>query len=256
MYVLFIVLLVFLLVFLIVYFKHLFNIRYLLYNFERCNCIVFGPKGTGKDLLFSYVIRRRKKPYVSNVNYCYKKIKSKTLPLTSISLAPNTIESTCSNNISKVKLSIKEGVDYYISDAGVYLPSYLDSKLYRLYPSMPLYYALSRHLTNSNIHANCQSLTRVWKALREQADFYVRTKKTTKFGPVLITKIITYDKYESAEANLLPLKTRFFNKTSKAQSDLFFSQHGDIRSFHIFQFTWSNKYDSRFYKKVFTGRRA
>lgn len=34
--------------------------RFVIRQFERCNCIVFGKKGTGKDLLFNLAINGRK----------------------------------------------------------------------------------------------------------------------------------------------------------------------------------------------------
>ena len=88
------------------------------------------------------------------------------------------------------------------------LPSQYDTKLYKSYPSFPIFYALSRHLYNSNIHCNTQNLSRVWKALREQADFYIKCIEVKKpfilglFGFLRID-FICYDKYESANNSLL-----------------------------------------------------
>ncbi len=144
-----------------------------------------------------------------------------------------------------------ENKDIYISDIGVYLPSYMDSKLYSKFPSMPVFYALSRHLYNCNVHCNTQNIERGWKALREQADFYIQVKKTYKiFNWLFITKYISYDKYESAKQNLLPIKNRLLNKYSKAENDIYNAQNGDIRIGYIFQTKRKLYYDTRAMEKI------
>jgi len=103
--------------------------------------------------------------------------------------------------------------DYYISDAGVYLPSQYDKELDRRYPSMPLYYALSRQLHRQNIHANVQALGRLWKKLREHADSYILIKKTVDKGDYFVVHTVSYDRYESAERRLLPNKNKQYGAT-------------------------------------------
>lgn len=219
-----------------------------LWNFKHCNVLVGGKKGTGKDLLFQWVINKRKDYYYSNLSYggLHKKIS-----LHEVSCEPNDYNNIVNDKIEKQKHKLYENKDIYISDIGVYLPSYMDSKLYSKFPSMPVFYALSRHLYNCNVHCNTQNIERGWKALREQADFYIQVKRTYKiFNWLFITKYISYDKYESAKQNLLPIKNRLLNKYSKAENDLYNAQNGDIRIGYIFQTKRKLYYDTRAMEKI------
>ena len=233
--------------FLFFYIRNKININNMLWHFKNGNVIVSGKKGRGKDLLFQYVIYKRKDFYYSNINYGgFRKI----IPLSEVSCAPNTYDSFIKDTITKTKHKFKEGKDIYISDGGSFLPSQMDSILHKAYPSMPLYYALSRHLYNSNVHVNTQNLERVWKALREQADFYPVCKRVYKWLPgFLIIKVISYDKYDSAIKGLLPLNKRM-NKDSKNQFDLYTAQNGDIRKFYVFVSKRKIKYNTRAFEKV------
>ena len=238
--------------------KHLLFVRDLLYNFKRCNVIVYGKKGCGKDLIFNFVINKRKEPYYSNISYSehtnshlFKKI-----GLKEVSCEPNDYNRFVNDTIVKTPHLLKEGANIYISDIGVFLPSYMDSKLYQKFPSMPIFYALSRHLYDTNVHCNTQNLERGWKALREQADFYVRCVRTYKVFGWLITKVITYDNYESARKGLLPIKSRFLNKYSRAEVDIYNAQNGNIKSGHIFQRKKNIHYNTRAFEKIcLKGRR-
>lgn len=228
--------------------KHAIFCKNIINNFKSCNVITYGKKGTGKDLLTQWVINQRKnEEYYANLSYGNK---YNNVQLKAVSVEPNTYETIVNNVITLGEHKFYEKADIYISDVGIYLPSYMDSILYKKYPSLPIFYALSRHLYECNIHCNCQNLGRVWKALREQADFYINTKKTFKFFGFLIIKCVTYDKYESAQKNLLPLKTRLFNKYSKAQYDLYASQNGDIKSGHIIIRKKDIKYNTRAFEQI------
>ena len=175
--------------------KHHLFIKNLLWNFQHCNVLVAGKKGTGKDLLFQYVINKRGEVHYGNISYGDN---TREIQLKEVSCEPNDYNRIVNNNIEKQEHTIKEGADIYISDIGVFLPSYMDSKLYQKFPSMPIFYALSRHLYANNVHCNTQNIERGWKALREQADFYCITKRTIKLPFFLITKVYTYDNYNSA----------------------------------------------------------
>lgn len=250
---------VLMLIALVVLFKYLMFKRYLLNNFKSCNVGVEGKKGRGKGLLFQWVINHRKETYYSNVSYSkkgdkrFKEIKS----LREVSCEPNYYENIVNDKIEKQPHKFYEGKDIYIDDIGVFLPSYMDSTLYKKFPSMPILYALSRHLYDSNIHFNTQNIERGWKALREQADFYISVKGTIKlFGFIFITKMITYEKYESCKQHLMPLKSRILNKFSKAQKDLYDAKNGLIRKGWIINYKWNLHYDTRiFEKKLLKGRR-
>lgn len=233
--------------------KNSIDVKNMMWYFKNGNVIVSGKKGRGKDLLFQYVINKRKDFYYSNISYGGK---NKILSIKQVSCEPNTYDSIINEKIVKTPHIFKEGKDIYLSDCGTFLPSQMDSVLHKKYPSMPIYYALSRHLYNSNVHCNTQNLERVWKGLREQADFYPVCKRVYKWLPgFLIIKVISYDKYQSAINGVLPLKKRW-NKQSRNQVDLYNAQNGDIRKFYVFVRKGSIKYNTRAFEKILLkGRR-
>lgn len=227
--------------------------KVLLSNFRSCNCIVFGKKGTGKDLIFNKVINCRKTKCYSNIPYNEKlcdlaKIKD-------FSVSPNTYTNFLKDDITIIPKTLDENKDFYISDGGIALPSQYEKDLCKNYPSLPIFYALSRHLTNSNVHINTQNLGRVWDKLREQADAYFKVKRTIRIGPLLFTKFIFYDEYESAKQNLLPYKTKmlFVKAESRANREEYEATHGEVRSYIICQLVKNVKYDTRYFHKVIYG---
>lgn len=219
--------------------------------FSNGNVIVFGAKGKGKDLIFQKVINIRKKEYFSNINYGTKrKKKYNKFSFDLIDLSPNTFENLIDNQYFKIDNKLNENQDIYISDAGIYLPSQYDYLLNKKYKSFGLAYALSRHLWNNNIHVNSQALGRIWKLLREQADVYIKVRRTIKLPFILITCYTVYDKYSSAENDLRPVRTRFNNKYSKAEFDIYNSSNGLIKNAFIIQFKRSVKYNTRIFKNL------
>ena len=64
------IILAFVLIFGIVFFiRNHFLVKEMISSFKKCNVIVFGKKGTGKDLIFQKVINSRKDTYYSNISY-------------------------------------------------------------------------------------------------------------------------------------------------------------------------------------------
>ena len=246
------IVLTFALIFLTIFFvsNHL-KVKEMINNFKKCNVIVFGKKGTGKDLIFQKVINCRKDTYYSNISYggVHEDIEVKDLTTN------NTYNDFIQNKINLCnKVNEREGKDIYLSDCGIILPSQYDSTLHKVFPSFSSYYALSRHLYNSNVHCNTQALSRVWKALREQADYYINTLGTKKIFGILITKCVSYDRYSSAEKSLTPFKcARGLNdRTSTEMYREFESMNGEIKSFYVFQRIKRIKYDTRAYhEKIF-----
>lgn len=221
----------------------------LLDYFHKNSVIVFGSKGSGKDLLFQKVIfMKRKKKYFSNISYGYK---GENIKISDLSLSPNTYKDFINNDITKIPRNENmEGADVYISDAGVHLPSSHDSELNKKYPSFPIYYALSRQLYKQNIHANTQALSRVWKQLREQADKYIKCIWSVNLLGVFLIKVRFFDKYESANNNLLPIKARVFNKISKAFADQYNATNGEIVNGFVLIRKRHIKYNTRHFKEV------
>lgn len=224
--------------------------------FKESSCIVYGAKGKGKDLIFQKVIyMKRKEPYYSNVNYGYQYYKE---PLINLSVTPNTFKKFINDKIEIIVKNNKyEGIDYYISDAGVYLPAQYNGELNKRYQSLPIYYALSRHLYNSNIHMNTQFLGRAWNMLREQADKFIKACGKIKIGQWIFVKVMFYDRYESAMANILPMKKGgLFNKYYKAQYEQFISTYGEIKKGLFLIRINDIRYDTRVFHKILFGETA
>ena len=227
--------------------------RYLLSKFSSCNCIVFGKKGTGKDLIFNFVINHRKKPCFSNVQFNQKYCKSAKIG--DFSCRPLTYSNFISGNISPIEKHITENCDMYISDGGIALPSQYHGDLDKIYPSLPIFYALSRHLGNLNIHINTQNLTRVWDKLREQADAYFKTRWSLKIGPFIFTSFIYYEEYEAAKSSVrpYPIKLFFAKAESKANFEQFLATHGEVKKLLICQRVKDIHYDTRIFHNIVYG---
>jgi len=240
------------LVLIIVLFKHFFTKTRIKNAFKNGNVIVTGRKGFGKDILFQSVINWRKERYLSNLNYGgdYQPFNLKELELT-----PNTYHNFVKGEIVKVdKPKGFEKTDIYISDGGVYLPSQADYLLHKTYPSLPITYALNRHLYANGIHVNAQRIERIWKALREQADYFVLMRKRPLKLPFFLVLFTTeYDRYESARQELQPMVNTLFNKYSKAEKNLFTANHGYVKNGLLIVPKWSLKYDSRAFHEIIYG---
>lgn len=222
--------------------------------FKDHSIIVFGAKGKGKDLLFQKVIYIRRLKYLSNMDYGYGYTHCKLKDLT---VEPNTYEQMINNKITPViKNNDYEGQDYYLSDAGIYLPAQYDFLLHKKYKSLPIFYATSRHLYNMNMHLNTQNLERVWKAIREQADYYILCRKKIKLLFGFICFIRFYDKYQTALDRLEPLGGRIFNKFSKAEVDLYNAKNGEIKNGIYYLRKKDIKYDTRYFHKIFFNQPA
>lgn len=248
-----IILLVALLIFaLVIAYKHYTTKKRIKNAFTSGSCMVSGRKRYGKDILFQTMINARNETYFANIDYGgdYHHIE-----MTDLLLGDNDYKSFIDGKVTQCKKIDKlEGHDIYISDGGVYLPSQMDSYLHKIYPSFPITYALSGHMYNNGIHVNTQRLDRVWKALREQADYFIRMRKRCLKLPFFIVLFTTeYDKYESAVQELSPMKSTLFNKYSKAEKELYKAQHGFIKDGLIIVSKRSLHYDTRAFHKVIYG---
>lgn len=215
--------------------------------FEKNSVLVFGKKGKGKDIVFQHVIKNRKKFYYSNIPYGSN---HEILELNKINLDPNTYESFIQGNITKVQNQLKDGYDYYISDAGVYLPSQYHSLLDKQFKSFPIFFALSRHLNLMNIHVNTQALNRVWDKLREQFDYFIRVKKTTRIFNLFFTTMYVYDRYQTAKMELEPMKKKFGNQFNNAMQRQYESMNGEIKKITIVSRKSILKYNTRYFKDI------
>ena len=147
------------------------NISWAASKFKKANCLVFGKKRTGKDLLFQQVIRYRKDHYFSIMPYGLGK-KYHHIEIKEVSLDPNTYKDLIEGTIKKIPwLEDREKKDIYIPEGGQFLPSQYRKSLETRYPGLPLYMGLSGHIYDSNVHINYNgAFTRLWDKVREQED--------------------------------------------------------------------------------------
>jgi len=228
------------------------NAMYITSKFRFGNVILFGKKRKGKDLIFQKVIySRRRSDYYANIPYGYK---HNEIALSEISLKPNTYHDLINGKIHKlIKDHKREKRDIYISDGGNYLPSQFNHLLNKAYPSMSLYYSLSGHLYDSNVHVNYNgSFSRLWDKLREQADDYFRALQTVKLFFALYVRVRHYEEMQSAQQNVLPFKMSLLNggntRALKKQHD---ATYGKIRDMWIRVPKKIIKYDTRHFEKIF-----
>ncbi len=176
--------------------------KWLVGEFRRCNVMVFGKKGSGKDVIFAHVIALRGEKHYSNIPYDQN---TEVIELREINAGDNTFEDCINGTVRPFEPRFDERSDIYVSDAGIYFPNTMDKRLNEMYPSMPVMLALSRHLYENNIHTNCQAFDRPWKKIREQADSYIQVLRTVRRGDCLYVKIRGYDRYSNAENEVNPV---------------------------------------------------
>lgn len=243
--------------------KNTLNKKELINLFENGSVMVFGLRGTGKDTLFNYVINKRKKKYISNVDYTGGKGYIKQNILEQTNCGGNTPKTLAEEKIIYYEYPYEDGIDYYISDAQAYFPSQDFGTLNNRYKSLPLFQGISRHLGACNVHCNTQNLNRLWDKFREQSDTYIRCRKAT-YKPWLKIdfknkkikktyrvklKYTIYDNYESALARLEPYP-KGHGKEYRAQKANYEATHGNIINRTI-TFEQKNQYDSRIFKTMF-----
>lgn len=238
------------------YIRHRLFLNKIKWHFEHNNVIIFGYKSTGKDVVTNWIINQRNEPYYANMSYTKDDKNFMPIEIKDLSLAPNTPHDFIEGKVYTMPHKLMERTNCYISDIQVHLPNYLDSKLYVKYPSLPIFYPLSSQLYDMNVIFNCQDINRGWKALREQADYFIWTKRTYKLFGWLFTRVYGYEKYETAQRKLLPVKSRFFNKFSKAEVDIYNATNGEIITGFIVQNKRRIYYDTRHFEKLLlTGER-
>lgn len=211
-------------------------------------CNVFGPKGSGKSLIFSKMTTYYKHGYLSTNSFYHKG--EQLIEVKDINVDPNNSFDLLQGNFKKVKDGWHpswEGSPVFIDDAGIYLPNYLDTQLKKAYPSLPLAYAVWRHCYDAPIHINSQDPQRVWKLLREQQEMWILARGVHKIGPFLFVHGTIYDKETSAIQRLSPMKMSMFNKFNRAELNKFDAENGMIKDFTVCCLTFHHKYNSRYF---------
>lgn len=216
--------------------------------FYRGNVVVTGLRGRGKDVLFSLIINSSKSKFISNVDYTGD---NRYLPfkVEDIAVGGNTFLNFIENRIVPYDYPYEDGIDYFISDAGLYFPSQEFSRLNKMYPSVPVFQALSRQLGDCNFHCNVQNLNRLWDKIREQADIYILCIKCkVRFGRFVSLKAYVYDKYQSCVDRVKPMRKRW-GRLGKIEFDKFTAAYGSIRKVKIWG-VLKHDFDSRRFKTI------
>lgn len=227
------------------------NQRRVIKIFKDGNTMVSGLRGRGKDLLFCWVINKRKENYISNVNYSNPKKKFKRFDFDEKvwELAGNTYENFADGEVKTYVYPYPDGIDYYISDAGVYFPSQYHKELEKRYKGAPMFGALSRQLGECNVHTNTQRQGRLWDKMREQSDQYIVMRGAKFFlRKFFVLKLSIYTNEESAESQR---KKPFFGigKAARQAKAAFEATNGEIKNI-CFVSKLPYNYDSRRFKKI------
>lgn len=222
------------------------------------NCAFVGLRGRGKDMLMANVVMRRKKDYISNVDYGSDD-KFDFIPFDPLMFdVGNTYKQFIQGNVKKYIHPFKDDIDVYISDCGVYFPSTYQKELCRDYASFPVYMALSRQLGDSNVHFNVQNLNRCWDKIREQCDTYIMCDKCFYIKPLklVIQRVTVYDNEEACIGRREPFLIKPGLLASREQRDNiamqrlnYISAHGHIKRMWLVYRNRSN-YNTRIFKEI------
>lgn len=225
--------------------------------FESGCVSVSGMMGTGKDLLMGNVIMRRKRPYISNMNYGGAWI---PLDWAKLDCGCNTYKNFISGDLNYYEWPYEDGFDIYGSDMGFTFPAHYHKELDKQYPYLPTLFGLIRQLGDCRFHVNSQALGRVWDKFREQSDIYITCKWVIKplikwFG-IVVQRVYIYESYESAVKRVPPFRVPrpLLNPERKFQWELAFQNyeiaHGRIYS-RLLIYRNRSKHDTRQFKEMF-----
>lgn len=220
--------------------------------FEKGNVSISGLVGTGKDMLMGNVVVRRKRPYVSNVDYG-----GDWFPLDlSIMNVNNTYDDFIKGTVKYYQYPYQDKTDIYISDCGVYFPAQYCNELNKKYPYLATFMALTRHLYNGSVHTNVQNYNRVYDKLREMSDQYITCKWCRVFfGKLVIQKVIIYERYQSAADRVPPfcLKRPLLNldrmQLWEIQRNNYQIAHGAVKP-RILIYWNKSSYNTRIFKEM------
>lgn len=214
--------------------------------FKKLSVMVCGKRGTGKDTLFSYVAY--KKNNNSNI-----KINDHTnvINLDDICIPNLTRQQLVKGNNGFAKFSDYSHFDNisFISDSGIYYPSFDDSILKKEYPSFATSIAIWRHLYNSGLHFNCQVNTRLWKILREQIEDTIMCLECKRGLLYTKLKLRYYESPRDAELCLKPIKIGFFRK-GNPDYNIELSKRWEIKDYTLFIPNRMITHNSRAFKDI------
>ena len=93
-----IALIIVLIIIIVLVIKYKLFTKFLLDNFKRCNVLVSGKKGSGKDLVFEYVIQHRKDDHYANIPY---EDNTEVVEIKDVSCYPNDYEHIVNGQIKQ-----------------------------------------------------------------------------------------------------------------------------------------------------------
>lgn len=258
--------------FLVLYIK--LNHRRLI-KYGQADTIIYGSRGSGKGLIFQFLINNEKK-VLSNMNYGPRS--SIVSPYTFFeSIKPNTFYNFITDTILKVdKVPDWEGIPYYLDDANVYFPNSEDTFLTKYFKSMSSFLTIQRHLYNSYTVINAQSIDRLYKKMRElNLDGYILAlgglgfssskndpyiwNRLPVFRRFLVVKYRFYDRFDSAINGLLPFNklglvnrvaSPLISTTPEALKEQYKATNGNIFDGFIFIRKKDIKYNTRYFASL------
>lgn len=240
---------------------------------NRGNTAVVGMRGRGKDMLLANVVIRRGQEYISNVDYGLSGRFHKFDPM--MFDVHNNYKNFISGKVSKYIHPYPDGLDVYISDAGVYFPATYHSELSRAYSTFPTYMCLSRQIADSNVIINAQVISHVWDKIRSQCDSFINCDKCLYLPRVLrgivrrlpknlrflvpklvIQRVTIYDNEDSCVCRREPflikpplLAKREVREMVKMQKLNYTAQYGHIDRMWLVYFNKSD-YNTRIFKEI------
>lgn len=220
--------------------------------FEDGNVSVSGLRGRGKDMLTANVVVRRKKPYISNINYGGEWY---PLEFDKLNIGENTCFDFIDGNVKYYEWPYPLGCDVYGSDLSVYLPSHEVKDLNKRYPYLATAMCLSRHVGEYNFHFNSQRLHRVWDKVREQSDTYIVCMKCVVILGFVFQRIRTYTDYDAADRQVppYPVKKPMFGRDRRLAWQLdyakYVTSHGEIKS-KLLIYRNRSQYDTHHFRRV------
>lgn len=228
--------------------------------FKAGNMIVVGKKGKGKDVLFNHVINLLDEEHYANMPYNGM---TEIRPISDLEL-PGLIDTDAleneknaatrgaifknlmAGNITPSERKFAPNRNFYISDAGVFLPSHFDKLLDELFPTLPIHFPLSRQTYQMCIHCNLQMYGRLWKKLREQADGYIFIRRNKKRKEWIELEVIFYEDHKAVESGVRPLKSRDPEKLAAHEA-----RYGIVEQRFIKVFWADLQYDTHYLGKQF-----
>lgn len=234
------------------------NTKRLLRLFKTGSNMTIGFKGCGKDLCFQKIIAKTKTKVYANIDYGFG---TEVRPIKDINVGDNTFLNFLNDDVQPFDTNLRQNIPFFISDGGIFLPSQEDNVLTKKYKGLPIACAISRHIWNNQIHVNVQRIGRLWIKLREQQDWFLKAigvVNLTKIHLGIFAKYRYYQKYESAEAGILPLRISANSILTKQEvserKKEFDSMNGVIYEFWIWVSNKELKYDSRYFSRYVNHR--